>query len=91
MGASRDWLFNTFLALPWERAYDVLEYVADNPGLVPPPPGNRDAVAQFKRKANGVLEREHGGYRFVNGILTEITAPAEIEEITHAAGRRSRL
>jgi hypothetical protein len=80
-------LFKEFMALPWDRAYDVLEYVADNPGRVPPPPGNRDAVTRFKHLANLMLEREHAGYRFVNGVLTEITAPVEIEEITRAVER----
>jgi hypothetical protein len=34
-----------------------------------------------------LLEREHAGYRFVNGLLSPITDPVEITEIEQAAKR----
>ena len=41
---------------------------------------------QFLKLANAILERELSGFRFVAGVLTPITTPAEVEAIEEAAG-----
>src|SRR5262249_20114910 len=84
----RDWFFTEYKELPWYQVYDVLEYVADSVFFVTP--SREGSVGVFKRQANVVLEAEHSGYRFVNGILTEITHPAEIVEIERTAALAGR-
>jgi hypothetical protein len=81
-----DFLRKHFFECEWYEAYDFLEFVADNylRGY------HTDKNKKFMDFCNSVLEREVCGYRFVNGIITEITSSAEIEEIETATKGTSK-
>jgi hypothetical protein len=66
-----------FFACPWNEAYDFVEFVAQEH---PSPFQN----TFFTEECNHVLEAELSGYRFVSGIVTEITSEQEIVEIEQA-------
>jgi AbiJ-like protein len=82
-GAPSWWLLSQVEKMTWAEVYDLLEYVVPmatiwNPGL---------KIEAVLKHANVLLEREHSGYRFVNGQLTPIANPSEIGEIESAAQR----
>ena len=78
ISASCFWLMNRVQTIPWAEVYDLLEYVVVHmsPAWNPPLP--------LAKLANALLEREHSGYRFVNGQLVPITSDAEISEVEAA-------
>lgn len=59
---------------PWYEVYDFIEFVANN---YPEQPLN----TRFMETCNIVLEKELSAYRFVGGLITEITSEEEIAEI----------
>ncbi len=76
-----------FFEWEWYGVLDFLEYISE-------------AYSMFDRDKkviidtfNGVFEEENAGYRFVNGEITEITNPHEIEAIekTFADTRKGKL
>lgn len=76
------WLLELVQKMEWAEVYDLLEYA------VAMSPYWRDTdVRDSVKLANKLLEREHSGYRFVNGQLSPITNLTEIGEIEQAAGR----
>lgn len=63
-----------FFECDWYIVYDILELAL-----------KRDLNKKFlQEELNDVLEQELSGYRFVNGICTDITAPEEIEMLEAA-------
>lgn len=69
-----------FFECAWNEVYDFIEFVAHN-----------YEEYQFKDKfmdsCNSLLEKEMSGYRFVDGLITRITAVEEIQAIEQAIER----
>ena len=63
-----DWIH---LRAPWNRVYDLIEFLPSNYPLEP-------LTSNFRAEVNRVLERECAGYRFVSDKLVRITAEEEI-------------
>jgi hypothetical protein len=60
-------LFDWYCAFSWNEVYDFVEYALNQVNTQ----GLRDAM-------NGILERELSGYRFVAGVITDVTDHQEI-------------
>lgn len=67
----KSWFFNA----NWYEIYDFIEYCTEN--------DNFDSET-IRNTYNTILERENSAYRFVNGIISQITEEVEIEEIDEA-------
>jgi len=79
----RAWLAARVQEAEWYTVYELLEFTATSIKLFSPEPkGIKQEV--FHNIANAVLRRENAGYRFVNGILTEVTSSADIAAIEKA-------
>jgi hypothetical protein len=63
-----------YFELQWFEVYDFLEFVADN---FP----DEDANQRFTKTCNDVLEKELSAYRFVGGLITQVTSETEISTI----------
>jgi hypothetical protein len=79
-GAPVFWLMTRVHTMEWAQVYDLLEYTVSMAPIWSPPFRPRDVV----KWANDLLEREHSGYRFINGLLAPITNAAEISEVEGA-------
>jgi hypothetical protein len=66
-----------FFAAEWYEIYDFMEFVVNDDLEKPKEEG--------MKKCNELLEAENSAYRFVDGLIAEITSAEEIEEIEHAA------
>lgn len=66
-------IYEFFSSCKWYEVYDFVEYVLNYIG--------RDDVSNA---VNGILERELSGYRFVGGVITDITDEQEIEMLESA-------
>ena len=67
---------NWFMAAPWNKVYDFLEFLAS---LVPEPFG-----LNFAKGCNAVLERDASAYRFVGLKVAPIVSRSEINEVQEA-------
>ncbi len=65
-----------FFSADWNEVYDFVEFVADN--------GPESYKGEFIKYCNSFLEIERSAYRFVNGIVIEITSDTEIAEVEDA-------
>ena len=65
-----------FFEWEWFEIYDFIEFLSNEPF-----PNIGD---QFRDDCNKLFERELSGYRFISGILAQITNANEIEEIDSA-------
>jgi AbiJ-like protein len=75
------WLLAEVQKMSWAEVYDLLEYVVEQSDS-----WNADLhVYDVQNYVNELLEREHSGYRFVNGELAPIVSPAQISEIEIAS------
>ncbi|WP_369978049.1 AbiJ-NTD4 domain-containing protein [Xanthomonas bundabergensis] len=72
----REWYFKA----SWNECYDLIEFV-----ILYAPDG---IEASLQRFANRVLEEHLSGYRIIEGCITPITAPEELESIEQALGSR---
>jgi len=72
-----DEMKNYFFSCKWNEVYDFLEFVAHN---YPEKTENQ----RFESYCNSILERELSAYRFVGGVITQITSEEEIAEIEKA-------
>ena len=70
-------LKNWFSKAPWNEVYDFVEFVANNSPVGFEP-------QKFKEFCNSILEREMSAYRFVDGVLVQLTSAEEIAEIERA-------
>jgi hypothetical protein len=68
-----------FMAAPWYRVYECMEYVASNPR-----PDDKGRVAGYAAACNITLEREASGYRFLGTRLIRIVDPVELQAIDEA-------
>lgn len=66
-------IYEFFSSCEWYEVYDFVEYVLNYV--------NRDNVSNA---VNEVLERELSGYRFIGGVITEITDEQEINMLESA-------
>lgn len=69
----RNWFFKS----DWNEVYDFIEFVANNSS-------QGFDFKSFIEFCNGVLEREFSAYRFVDGLLVQLTSEEEISEIEQA-------
>jgi hypothetical protein len=81
-GSPRYWLLAQVEKMQWTEVYDLLEFCVGMAGA-----WHRMSVNAAVKRANMLLQREHSGYRFVNGELAPITNASEISEIEQAAER----
>src|SRR5207253_3347529 len=78
------WLLQEFKKMPWDRVYDVLEYVVEGAEYIT---NGRVKPAGARSGANFVLEREHSGFRFMGDKLTRVMHPTEAAEVERARSR----
>jgi len=77
----REYFFNA----AWNKVYDFLEFIGAHYVATTSERG------EFFKECNHILEREVSAYRFVNGSIAQLTAPAEIEAIEAASNLPSPL
>ena len=65
-----------FFNFQWFRVYDFIEFVLAN--------SDYDFAKNFPSMCNSILEEENAGYRILNGRVTEITSPVEIQAVEEA-------
>ncbi len=65
-----------FFGYEWFEVYDFLEFVVGH--------YQTSATARLAEYLNLILERELSGYRFVSGLLTDITSAQELEMLETA-------
>jgi hypothetical protein len=70
-------LQNYFLTCEWYEVYDFLEFAAKHCAV-------RGEATEFMKRCNLVLQRELSAYRFVAGVITEVTTDEEISAIEEA-------
>ena len=70
-----------FFDAQWYEVYDFIEFIAAG--------GSETNKENFIEVCNSYLERENAAYRFVNGILTEITSEQEVHSIEEAIANSS--
>ncbi len=68
-----------FEEFEWYQKYDFIEFIAHT--LLR---GNRNRRNKFINHCTYHLDRENSAYRFIDGKLTEITSPDEIQEVESA-------
>jgi len=85
-GGPRWWLYARVQEIPWFTVYELLEFMANHLDrfVVAPPHAQVQNQTAFRDTVNRILENENAGCRFVGGVLTEVTSPAEIEAIEKA-------
>jgi len=66
-------VFEWFFGCGWYEVYDFLEFVLSYVG-----------DEELNQAANEILERELSGYRFVSGVITDITDEQEIDMLQSA-------
>jgi len=68
-----DEIFKRFSSYEWYEVYDFMEFILNYVGKT-----------DVSHAMNEVLERELAGYRFVGGVITDITDELEIEMLDNA-------
>ncbi len=68
-----------FYDCKWNEVYDFIEFVADNYL-------DEETNIKFRELCNIYLEREVSAYRFVNGLVSQITSEIEINSIEDTLG-----
>lgn len=69
-----------FFTCEWNAVYDLVEFVADIDA-------DEDAAhpRSFMDTCNLILEGESSGYRFIGGVITQVTSEEEVKEIEEAS------
>ena len=78
IGIIRDYFFKC----SWNEVYDFIEFIANN---YP----NEKTSGRFVDFCNAVLKQELSAYRFVGGVITQLTSEQEIAEIEEALEAKS--
>ncbi len=78
-GLSR--LRNYYFNSNWYQKYEFIEFIAAN--------GPPEYKSKFISQCNDVLEKENSAFRFVDGVLVEISSSEEIREIELAISQSS--
>lgn len=68
----RQWFYKE----KWYRVFDFVEHVAVH--------GPSKVKSDFVNICNHILDRENSAYRFVNGVIAEITCQEEVSEVESA-------
>ena len=76
MAEAIEYVRNYYFKAPWNECYDLIEFV-----VTYAPKEFGKALGRF---ANRVLEEHLSGFRIVEGCVTPITAPEELESIEQA-------
>lgn len=71
-----------FFKAEWNEVYDFVEFVANTYQSETDP--KRSYNQDFMKSCNDILERELSAYRFVGGMITQITSKEEITEVEEA-------
>lgn len=79
----RNVLRKYYFSVDWYEVYDFIEFIANY--------GPNDKKERFIEQCNSYLERESSAYRFVNGLISEITSAEEISEVEAAIAEADRL
>jgi len=66
-----------YFSCEWYEVYDFIEFVANNYGRY-------DFKETFMTSCNHLLEQELSAYRFIDGVITQITEKQELVEIEQA-------
>lgn len=88
--------------IEWYEIYDFLEFIVENHNImthrqIGQPYDDIESheidTNSLVKKVNHILERERSGYRFIQGTLSPITDPVEIQEVDNAinAAQKSGL
>ncbi len=72
-----------FFGCRWPEVYDCIEFIAQEHN-------SPEGLDTFQEFVNQVLERELSGYRLVNGHITPITNPVEINAIDNAINKANK-
>ncbi|UYG04950.1 hypothetical protein OCT51_06195 [Halomonas sp. LR3S48] len=70
-----------FFSAEWYEVYDFIEFVSKE--------GPEGSKSIFVDLCNNFMDRENSAYRFVNGVLTEITSEEEIQSVEEAIASAS--
>lgn len=70
-------LRTNFFNSTWNEVFDFIEFIAENSH-------EEDQRESFVVACNSFMERENSAYRFINGVIAEITSEAEIQEVEDA-------
>jgi hypothetical protein len=91
----REWLKEYFVELEWYDVYNLLEFLVVNHHLITKQ--TEPSSSFYKREhehmlqtINRILARERSGFRFVSGILSPISNPAEVAAIESAIAHAAR-
>jgi len=84
----RKWVKEYFYSLEWYEVYDLIEFIVENNERIIQYPELRGD--KLRKVYNSIFERELSGYRFIAGVLTPISNPAEAAEISSAIEITSR-
>jgi len=71
------WINEKYSKLEWNQVYDLLEFIVDR--LL------GEQRKSFISDCNHILESERSGYRFIEGLITDITSDKEMLEIENAS------
>ena len=74
---THDLLHDYFFGFRWFEVYDFIEFIANMHY-------DKEIDQDFMKKCNSILENEQSAYRFVGGLITQITSKEEISEIEEA-------
>jgi len=73
-----------FYKCKWNEIYDFIEFIANNYS-------DEERNKEFMMSCNEILKKELSAFRFVGGIITQITSEQEIQEIEEAIKRTGSL
>lgn len=73
-----------FFDCPWNKVYEFIEFVANNY-----PDEDNSVNPKFMDFCNRVLKQKLSVYRFVGGVITQLTSEQEIAEIEEALEAKS--
>ena len=87
-----EWLKAYFFELPWHGVYDLVEFVVHNhrtmttirDGGYGHESTHKISAVKIVDTVNAILEQELSGYRFIQGVLTPISNPSEVQAIEAA-------
>jgi hypothetical protein len=82
------WLKDHFYKLKWYEVYNLVEFIVENhQEMIGYPEHSRE---ELEKIFDFIFERELSGYRFILGVLSPISNPAEVAEISGAIEATAR-
>jgi len=77
-GRTQSWIKEIFYSLTWYDVYNLIEFLHHYCAKLTFP------ETIYVSEVNSILREEMAGYQFIEGILSPITNPSEIESITNS-------